>query len=226
MSATAWEWNGRRTWLANFRSSMYDSGTSRSFPLKFCRRQSDYTDPRGGVRPTLRSPKNSSYFTRTRSMDSSSSSCVEFKSSINLIKGGPLAPGDRPRPKGSNLLSCRHPNGRGLQVCDSWLIQGRGLKSQSRHALHEKARLQCEGCDTLLVQYVTQWNARFQKKESQTGGMSPMDILSSNSRRYLVVMRTGLGSLGVHVRPNSKAEPISEYTSSWVVMIRTPRSLL
>jgi hypothetical protein len=91
-------------------------------------------------------------------------------------------------------------------MCNSWLIQVRGLKSQFRHALHEEANLQCERCDALVVQYVGTVKCGVSKKEILTGGMAPVEILSSNSRRYPVIMRTGFGSLVLYVRQNSKAE--------------------
>ena len=117
----------------------------------------------------------------------------------------PLAPGARLDPNGGrHLLRRRRPNSPPSQVIHCFSVQTFRVKSQFRHALHEKTRLHCEYCESLVIK-VCQHCSSSQLTESATGVMLRVEILSSMSRKFSSILRTIGGTLRVYVRPSSKA---------------------
>ena len=173
-----------------------------------------YEFTEGNLR-TLRSIRNSSYFLRTRFIDLAPSSRIEFKNSTNL-RGAQLVPGARLEPKGGwHLLSRSRPNSPSPQVIHCFNVQTIRVKSQFRHALHEKTSLQCEHCESLVIKYVRAVEVTVQLTESITGEMARMEILSSRSRKFSSILRTIVGILEGYVRPSSNVVPYESIPQAW-----------
>ena len=74
-------------------------------------------------------------------------------------------------------------------------VQTFRVKSQFRHALHEKTCLQCEHCESLVIKDVSTVGVTVQLTESITGETARLEILSSNSRKFSIILRIIGGTL-------------------------------